>query len=213
MQVAALQNLSSFTLLDSPTRVSDLIKTAQERGYQAVGLADINVTYGLVNFYELAKKAGIKPLLGMQLRLNGLIDSTQKYDLIVFAKNNQGYHNLLRLSSAINLLTENGENDKVLTLKELTKYLNDLLIIVPANVRSELVALSETNQSLGSDFVREMKKLTPELYLGVYASKDSQSYIDYLQELAKQFELPLVAVEDSEYLNPHDQFCKNVASN
>ncbi len=206
MQVAALQNLSSFTLLDSPTRVSDLIKTAQERGYQAVGLADINVTYGLVNFYELAKKAGIKPLLGMQLRLNGLIDSTQKYDLIVFAKNNQGYHNLLRLSSAINLLTENGENDKVLTLKELTKYLNDLLIIVPANVRSELVALSETNQSLGSDFVREMKKLTPELYLGVYASKDSQSYIDYLQELAKQFELPLVAVEDSEYLNPHDQF-------
>ena len=105
MQVAALQNLSSFTLLDSPTKVSDLINTAKEKGYQSVGLTDINVTYGLVNFYELAKKAGIKPLLGMQVRLNGLIDSTQKYDLIDFAKSDAGYHNLLRLSSAINLLT------------------------------------------------------------------------------------------------------------
>ena len=108
MQVAALQNISSFTLLSSPTKVSDLIKDAKEKGYPVVGLADVNVTYGLVNFYELAKKAGIKPLLGMQLRLNGLVDSTQKYDLLVFAKTNKGYHNLLRLSSAVNLLTENG---------------------------------------------------------------------------------------------------------
>lgn len=206
MQVAALQNLSSFTLLTSPTKINDLIKTAKAKGYPAIGLADVNVTYGLVNFYELAKKAGIKPLLGMQLRLNGLIDSTQKYDLLVFAKTNQGYHNLLRLSSAVNLLTENGQNDKVLTLKELTKYLNDLLIIVPASLKSELRALYDTNQALGSDYVRQLKQLTGELYLGIYASKASIDYINYVRELGKQFELPLVAVEDSQYLQPHDQF-------
>lgn len=206
MQVAALQNISSFTLLSSPTKVSDLIKDAKEKGYPVVGLADVNVTYGLVNFYELAKKAGIKPLLGMQLRLNGLVDSTQKYDLLVFAKTNKGYHNLLRLSSAVNLLTENGQNDKVLTLNELTKYLDDLLIIVPANLKSELMALHDTNQALGSDYVRQLKKLTSDLYLGVYASKASIDYIDYVRGLAKQFELSLVAVEDSQYLRPREQF-------
>lgn len=206
MQVAALQNISSFTLLSSPTKVSDLIKDAKEKGYPVVGLADVNVTYGLVNFYELAKKAGIKPLLGMQLRLNGLVDSTQKYDLLVFAKTNKGYHNLLRLSSAVNLLTENGQNDKVLTLNELTKYLDDLLIIVPANLKSELMALHDTNQALGSDYVRQLKKLTFDLYLGVYASKASIDYIDYVRGLAKQFELSLVAVEDSQYLRPREQF-------
>lgn len=193
-------------MLTSPTKINDLIKTAKAKGYPAIGLADVNVTYGLVNFYELAKKAGIKPLLGMQLRLNGLIDSTQKYDLLVFAKTNQGYHNLLRLSSAVNLLTENGQNDKVLTLKELTKYLNDLLIIVPASLKSELRALYDTNQALGSDYVRQLKQLTGELYLGIYASKASIDYINYVRELGKQFELPLVAVEDSQYLQPHDQF-------
>lgn len=206
MQLAALQNLSSFTLLDSPTKIVDLLKTAKEKGYQAVGLTDVNVTYGLVNFYELAKRAGIKPLLGMQVRLNGLIDSTQKYDLIVFAKSNAGYHNLLRLSSAINLLTDNGQNDKILTLTELTKYLDDLLVIVPANTRSELLNLFETNQQLGSDYIRDLKKLTSELYLGVYASNSSESYVDYVHALAKQFELPLVATEDCEYLRPRDQF-------
>ena len=206
MQIAALQNLSSFTLLDSPTKVADLVKTAKEKGYSAVGLADINVTYGLVNFYEIAKKEGIKPLLGMQIRLNGLIDSTQKYDLLVFAKTNAGYHNLLRLSSAINLLTENGQNDKILTLKELTKYLEDLLVIIPANTRSELVYLFETNQQLGSDYLRDLKKIVPDFYLGVYAAKNAQDYLDYVRSLSKQFDLPLVAVEDSEYLRPRDQF-------
>lgn len=210
MQVAALQNMSSFTLLNSPTKIADLINFSKEQGYQAVGLADVNVTYGLVNFYELAKKAGIKPLLGMQLRLNGLIDSTQKYDLIVFAKNDQGYHNLLRLSSAVNLLTENGQNEKVLTLKELTKYLSNLLFIVPANVKSELLTLFETNKKLGSDLIRELKKLTSDLYLGVYASEKSQNYIDYVQSLSKQFDVPLVATEDSEYLKPNDRFLQEV---
>lgn len=206
MQLAALQNLSSFTLLDSPTKIIDLLKAAKEKGYQAVGLTDVNVTYGLVNFYELAQKVGIKPLLGMQIRLNGLIDSTRKYDLLVFAKNNSGYHNLLRLSSAINLLTDNGQNDKILTLSELTKYLDDLLVIVPANTRSELVNLFETNQQLGSEYIRDLKKLTSELYLGVYASNNSENYVNYVRTLAKQFELPLVAMEDCEYLHPRDQF-------
>ena len=136
MKMATLQNLSAYTLLESPTRILDLLKTAKNKGYEAVGLTDINVTYGLVNFYELAQKVGIKPLLGMQIRINGLIDSAEKYDLIVIAKSDQGYRNLLRLSSAINLLTDNGDNDRILALSELKKYLEELVIITPANLRS-----------------------------------------------------------------------------
>ncbi|MDF7638862.1 DNA polymerase III subunit alpha [Lactobacillus sp. ESL0791] len=211
MKVAAIQNISSFSLLESPTKVKDLLVTAKQLGYEAVGLTDINVTYGLVNFFELSKEVGIKPLLGMQVRVNGLVDSTNQYDLIVLAKNNAGYHNILRLSSAINLLTENGEKQKVLTLDELTKYLGDLVMITSANSHSELLALQEQNEELCNDFIRKLKELLPSsssFYLGVYASKQQQNYLDYIQALAKQFDLPLVAVEDTQYLKPQEQFLR-----
>lgn len=211
MKIASLQNLSTFTLLESPTKITDLLSAAKNKGYESVALTDINVTYGLVNFYEQAKKVGIKPILGMQVRINGLIDSANKYDLIVLAKNNNGYKNILKLSSAINLLTENGENDKVLTLTELKKYLEDLVIIVPANEHSELLITSRQNEALGSDYIRDLKKLIPaksDLYLGVYANKNQENYYSYVQSLAKQFELPMVATEDNQYLNPCDQFAR-----
>lgn len=211
MKIAALQNLSAFTLLSSPTKIKALLINAKEKGYEAVALTDVNVTYGLVNFYEVAKEVGIKPLLGMQIRLNGLIDSTEKYDLIAIAKTNQGYRNLLRLSSAINLLTDNGQSRKVVTLKEVNKYLDELEIIVPANRNSELLMLFERNEQLGSEYLRTLKRnlfSSSSLFIGVYAHKTQENYINYASALAKQFNLPLVATEDTKYLEPQDQFLR-----
>lgn len=211
MKIAALQNISTFTLLESPVKIRDLLTTAKQEGYEAVSLTDVNVTYGLVNFYEIAQEIGIKPLLGMQLRLNGLIDSVNQYDLVALAKTDEGYRNILRLSSRINLLTENGTNNKVLTLKQLTKDLSDLVIIVPANQRSELLSLQKQDDQLGNDLIRQLVKLIPEtssLYLGVYGSDKQKVYLDYVQSIAKQFKLPLVSLEDTYYLKPHDQFLR-----
>ena len=59
MGAVSLQNLSSFTLLESPTKVKDLAKNAKKKGYSALALTDVNITYGLVNFYKAAKEAGI----------------------------------------------------------------------------------------------------------------------------------------------------------
>ena len=212
MKVAAIQNISSFTLLESPTRIKQLIATAEKRGYGAVALADVNVTYGLVDFYELAKKSGkIKPILGMQARLNGINQTAEKYDLIILAKNNKGLENILRFSTAINILTENGQNQKIITLEALKKYLTNVVIIVPANDRSELIKLHQSNEALGSDYIRKLLECVGDnssLYLGVYARKEQRNYISYVKTLAKQFSLELVAVEDTQYLNPKDQFLK-----
>ena len=73
MGAVSLQNLSSFTLIESPTKVKNLAENAKKKGYSAIALTDINITYGLVDFYKAAKDTGIKPLLGMQLRINGFI--------------------------------------------------------------------------------------------------------------------------------------------
>lgn len=211
MGTVSLQNLSSFTLLESPTKVKDLAENAKKKGYSALALTDVNITYGLVNFYKAAKETGIKPLLGMQLRINGLIDQANKYDLIVIAKDDQGYKNILRLSSAVNLLTENGEKENVLELEELKKYLGHLVIITPSNLHSELKMLQTNNPNMGSNYVRILKDAVPTsslVYLGVYADQGQQEYINYLRSLATQFELSLAAVEDGQYLNRNEQFLR-----
>lgn len=211
MGSVGLQNISSFSLLQSPITVNSLVQKAKDRGYSAIALTDINVTYGLVEFYKAARKVGVKPILGMQARFSGLIDETHKYDLIVLAKNNQGLQNILRLSSTINLLTNNGEEDRILNFDRLKKYFKDLVVIVPANQKSELQFLLKQNQNLASDYVRKLKKELPQssdLYLGVYASKEQKNYIDFVSSLSQQFDIPLVATEDVEYLNPHDQFLR-----
>lgn len=211
MGTVSLQNLSSFTLLESPTKVKDLAENAKKKGYSALALTDVNITYGLVNFYKAAKETGIKPLLGMQLRINGLIDQANKYDLIVIAKDDQGYKNIFRLSSAVNLLTENGEKENVLELEELKKYLGHLVIITPSNLHSELKMLQTNNPNMGANYVRTLKDAVPtssSIYLGVYADQRQQEYINYLRSLATQFELSLAAVEDGQYLNRNEQFLR-----
>lgn len=211
MGAVSLQNVSSFTLLESPTKVKDLAENAKKKGYSALALTDVNITYGLVNFYKAAKEAGIKPLLGMQLRINGLVDQANKYDLIVIAKDDQGYKNILRLSSAVNLLTENGEKENVLELEELKKYLGHLVIITPSNIHSELKMLQANNPKMGANYIRTLKDSVPtssSIYLGVYADQGQQEYINYLRSLATQFELLLTAVEDGQYLNRNEQFLR-----
>ncbi len=211
MGAVSLQNLSNFTLLESPTKVKNLAENAKKKGYSAIALTDINITYGLVDFYKAAKDTGIKPLLGMQLRINGLIDEANKYDLIVIAKDDQGYKNILRLSSAVNLLTENGEKENVLTFEDLKKYLGHLILITPSNLHSELKMLQTNNPKMGANYLRKLQDSLPSsssMYLGVYADSGQQEYINYIRSLATQFGLPLTAVEDGQYLNRNEQFLR-----
>lgn len=211
MGAVSLQNLSGFTLLESPTKVKNLAENAKKKGYSAIALTDINITYGLVDFYKAAKDTGIKPLLGMQLRINGLIDEANKYDLIVIAKDDQGYKNILRLSSAVNLLTENGEKENVLTFEDLKKYLGHLILITPSNLHSELKMLQTNNPKMGANYLRKLQDSLPSsssIYLGVYADSGQQEYINYIRSLATQFSLPLTAVEDGQYLNRNEQFLR-----
>ncbi len=211
MGAVSLQNLSGFTLLESPTKVKNLAENAKKKGYSAIALTDINITYGLVDFYKAAKDTGIKPLLGMQLRINGLIDEANKYDLIVIAKDDQGYKNILRLSSAVNLLTENGEKENILTFEDLKKYLGHLILITPSNLHSELKMLQTNNPKMGANYLRKLQDSLPSsssMYLGVYADSGQQEYINYIRSLATQFNLPLTAVEDGQYLNGNEQFLR-----
>lgn len=207
MQIAALQNISCYSLLESPTQPADLVQTAKKQGYGAVALTDLNVSYGLVAFYQLAKQADIKPILGMQLRMRGLVDPSQNYDLILLAKDENGYQNLLRLTSKFNLLTDNGATPEKVSWAELAPYLQHLVVIEPANDRSELKSLFYKQTDLGAQFVERLTQLLgqeTDFYLGIYAAPDEKDYVAYCRTLGPA----LVAVEDVRYLQQTDQFLR-----
>lgn len=92
MKIAPLQVYSSYSLLQSPIKIDQLVETAVERGYQTIVLTDIDNLYGSADFYLAAKKNNIKPVIGLTI----IFDSQSA---IFLAKNQIGYLQLVKLSS------------------------------------------------------------------------------------------------------------------
>lgn len=202
--VAQLQVLSSYTLLQSTISLNNLMKQAKHLGYKNLALTDINVTYGLVEFYKLAQKYQIHPILGITIQVNGLIDTNEKYPLIVLAKNNHGYHNLLKLSTWI--MTQ--EDPLLITTK--SELLNDLIMIVPAN-KSELSALLANNSQQVTEYLAALKQIMQQdLYLGISLRNNLQDQAQLINRLSKLHQIPCVALDDVQYLQPEDAFSNEV---
>ena len=94
---------TQYSLLDGAARISDLVARAKELGMEALAITDHGAMYGVIDFYKECKKAGIKPLLGMEayvapnhLEKSGLRENAH---LILISKNLTGYRNLMQLSS------------------------------------------------------------------------------------------------------------------
>ena len=99
---------SEFSLLDGSIKVEDLVRRAHDLGMPAVALTDHGSLFGLIHFYKAAKKHGIKPIMGMEAyitrgsrhdrgRKKGEPSHTDH--LILLARDLEGYHNLVKLSS------------------------------------------------------------------------------------------------------------------
>ncbi|MCC4341777.1 DNA polymerase III subunit alpha [Limosilactobacillus reuteri] len=202
MDFTPLDVKSSYSLLKSPTRISDLVTTAKERGYKTLALTDENVLYGAVEFYNAAKKAGIKPILGLRLVVALNETDGTKLDLVFLAKNQRGYQHLMDLST----LQQTRKDKKVpLTVTQISPLLDELFIIIPPqstvfSVLAQPTSILTELANLGDD---------DSVLLGVNSRLDDVQ-IDTLQQLSKQLSLPLVGTSPVDYLNANDLFASRV---
>ncbi|WP_136604166.1 DNA polymerase III subunit alpha [Paenibacillus dokdonensis] len=97
---------SEYSLLDGAARISDLVRQAAEYGMKALALTDHGVMYGAVPFYKACSAAGIKPIIGCEAYLTagsrkerGSRKDQPIYHLILLAKDETGYRNLMKLCS------------------------------------------------------------------------------------------------------------------
>ena len=92
---ADLHRHSDNSLLDGICKVSDMVKCSVPQG----ALTDHGVLYGFLEFYKGMKKAGKKPIIGCEVYVENLDRELKRDHLILLAKNNTGYKNLLKLVS------------------------------------------------------------------------------------------------------------------
>ena len=202
MDFTPLDVKSSYSLLKSPTRISDLVTTAKERGYKTLALTDENVLYGAVEFYNAAKKAGIKPILGLRLVVALNETDGTKLDLVFLAKNQQGYQHLMDLST----LQQTRKDKKVpLTVAQINPLLDDLFIIIPP--QSTIFSVLAQPTSVLTELANRGDD--DSVLLGVNSRLDDVQ-IDTLQQLSKQLSLPLVGTSPVDYLNANDLFASRV---
>lgn len=94
---------TEYSLLDGLARIEKLIKITKERGWKAVAITDHGNMFGTIKMYEECIKAGIKPIIGCEFYIcHDHLNKTGREDighLILLAKNNTGYKNLMKLIS------------------------------------------------------------------------------------------------------------------
>lgn len=97
---------SEYSLLDGACRIDDLIEQVRSLGMDSVAITDHGVMYGAVEFYQKAKAAGIKPIIGCEVYVaptsrfdRQSASANTRHHLILLCENQQGYQNLIKMVS------------------------------------------------------------------------------------------------------------------
>ena len=199
---AQLQMMSSFSLLHSPAKLTELIDQSKARGYQAIALTDLNNLYGSIDFYKYAKKIGIKPIIGLTIEIAGIIETDNTYPLILLAQNNLGYKNLIKISSKIMSTKE------PVQLNDLRELLSGIFVITPASDAELLKTDVKAYFAQLSDLIT-----LDNLYLGVSLYSEQIDNVKSIRHIADEFNIPLVALGDVRYVDRDDHLAYQVVNN
>ncbi len=215
-----LHNHTHYSLLDGLAKIDELILAAKNDGAPAVAITDHGVMYGVIEFFQKCKKAGIKPIVGVEAYLapgsradKVSKDDEKNYHLLLLAKNNEGYRNLLKLTSIAHL---EGFYYKPRIDWEVLKRYKDGIIASSACVGGEIPRLIIAGKK---DRARQRILEYAELfgkgnyYLEVQNHPDlpeQKPVNEALLEFSRELNIPLLATNDLHYIKPEDAEVQDV---
>lgn len=206
MAFVPLQVISSYSLLQSTNQLEELVKTAAQRGYQALALTDRNVMYGTVAFYQLCQKYDVQPIIGLTADLAGLFATEQAFPMILLAKNQAGYQHLMAISSFIQTRTDR----EPVTVAQVKQWLSDLMVILPHEGELQYW-LDQGEQDNVHQLLARLSQVVDEhsLLIGI-APTQSETVRQLLTKLAADARVNVVALPDVRYLDADDRFAVGV---
>src|SRR6266851_1413449 len=195
-----------YSLLDGAIRLPDLMESCARTGMKSVAVTDHGNMFGVVNFYQEAKKAGVKPIIGFEAYVageKGMANKEQRIGnhLVLLAMNDAGYRNLRYLSTKA---FQEGFYYDPRVDKPLLRAHNEGIIALTACMAG---AVPKAIRRGDMDEARELKEIFGDrLYLEVQSNalKEQLPVNHGLCELSKDLQIQLVATADSHYVKRED---------
>ena len=214
MRYVPLHVHSEYSLLDGAIRNKELINFAKEHNFEAVAVTDHGVMYGAIELYRLSKDSQFKVLLGCEFYvLHGDIttkdaSNRELYHLVLIAKNNTGYQNLVKLVSIAHI---QGFYYKPRINREILEQHSEGLICLSACIQGELAQeVLHGSKEKSREVAKYYKELFKDDYyieLQDHGLDDQKRSNPELIQIAKELDIPLVITNDSHYLRKEDASC------
>ena len=211
---------TQYSLLDGAIRLKDLFETARAFEMPSVAMTDHGNMFGSLEFYELSKKYGIKPIIGCEgyiaprsrhergqrLDGNGNGDEDRSYHLVLLASNPTGYQNLVKLVSMGHL---EGFYYKPRMDKEILRKHSEGLICLSGCLKGEVAThLLRNQQEAARKTALEYAEIfgPGNFYLEIQSNGLAEQTIvnEGMERLSRELSLPLVATNDCHYLRKSD---------
>jgi DNA polymerase-3 subunit alpha len=209
--VAHLHVHSEYSLLDGACKIQGLVDRAAEFGQPAIGLTDHGVMNGSIELYKACKKAGIKPILGVEAYLvDDVKTEAVRYErnhLTLLASTDHGFRNLTKLSSA-GFLEGYRRGKANVDLELLSRYSKDVIVLTGCLQSRFCRRIVEDNPAEARSHVDDLLQIfSPEnVYFEVQKNgiADQDKANDGIVRVAREVGRPLVGTADVHYLRRED---------
>lgn len=190
---------SSYSLNGSLIDIEKAVEKAASFGYKTLGLVDVNHMYGVIKFYQACIKKRIKPIIGLEVSLKGL--SFESQPVILYAKNNHGYNNLIKISSFLG----NGNAD--IETDFLKKHNEGIIGVIISDKGMFSDSLYADNDSAATIIYNEISVTLDSLYLGL----DLRNYSAEIKIAPKLKDYgKTVVLTSTHYLNEEDKVASQI---
>lgn len=202
---------SHYSLLDGLAKVDELIEKAKKEKMTALALTDHGVMYGVIEFYKKAREAGIKPIIGAEIYLapgsrfsKKIKIDDQPFHLILLAKNDEGYKNLIKLISLGHL---EGFYYKPRIDFELLRNYHHGLIALSGCLAGEIPQAILKNKKNVDETVKKYQEIFgDDFYLEAqaYDLPEQHRVNKELIKLGKKYQIKVVATSDVHFIEKED---------
>ncbi len=212
---------SHYSLLDGLGKIDDLLNRAKELGMDSIALTDHGVMYGAVELFIKAKEKGVKPIIGCEMYVasgdykskDPTAENRKRYHLILLVKNDEGYHNLMKLVSIAHL---DGFYYKPRINRELLRQYSKGLVGLSACAEGEIPAhIIMGKYDKAKELALEYKDIFDEgsFFLEVqnhprFANQEIAN--DGIFKLSEELNIPVVATCDVHYVNKADADAQDI---